>query len=481
MNTVTKDLLLTSTDALDQTQDGVFIIDQDRRILLFNQACERLTGYRRGEVIGAHCQCNDLAECEDEHGRSLVGKLCPGLQVFQGMLPSVRQRVRLRRREGGYVWAETTYLPLAGVGGQVACVLAVVRDITAIKEQEDQLQSGASDLRSEVDRIRGEIRQRYGFSTVVSRNPRMEAVFAKIKAAGSSDRPVLISGEPGSGKELLARTIHAIGLQKDGPFVPVNCSALAADSVEGELFGYVRGSLPEARMDYQGLFRAAHGGTIFLDEVSALPPDVQGKLLRVLEDRRVCPVGGSREMPVTTRIVAATALQPAEAVSSGALRKDLFYRLAVIGIELPPLRERKEDIPYLVTHFLAQFNRQGGRQIDSVSPDVWPELLRYDWPGNVRELHNAVESAVALGNGPELSLKDLPDLVRGEAIELRNGAEQTDLPLDEVLASVERQAILAALRRAGGQRSRAARAISISRSRLYRRMEALGISPREDV
>ena len=325
------------------------------------------------------------------------------------------------------------------------------------------------------------MRQRYGFSTIVSRSPKMEPVFAGIRAAGQSNSPVLISGESGTGKEIVARTIHYNGLQKDGPFVPVNCSALTPDLVEAELFGHLPGAFAGAKSDYAGLFRAAEGGTIFLDEIPAMPTEVQAKLSRVLQDHRVRPVGSTRETPVHVRVIATSDLSPADAVAAGTLRKNLFYHLTTISIEVPPLRERKEDIPVLVEHFIGQHNRRGLRQIEAVAPDAWTRRLGYDWPGNVRELNGAVESAIAMGTTKELCAADLPSPVRDDTIELHNGVEQPDLPLDDVLASVERQAILTALRRAGGQRSQAARAMSISRSRLYRRMEALGIHPREDV
>jgi PAS domain S-box-containing protein len=480
METVTTQTSLHAEEILDNTRDGMFITDRERRILLFNRACERITGFRREEVLGRPCSSQDLTACEDQYGRSLMGKLCPNLRVLSGELPETRQKMRIRRRDGTHLWVETTYTGFRGPDGSVAWVLAVVQDISDLKRTEEELLDVADDLRGEVERLRGEIRQRYGFSTIISRSPSMEDVFDKIRAAATNSSAVLISGEPGTGKETIARTIHYSGLQKDGPFVPVNCAALGADLTESELFGHVRGSVASAQIDYKGLLRSADGGTVFLDEVTAIPLEVQAKLLRALEEKRVRAVGGDREAAINVRVIATINVPPADAVAAGTLRRDLGYHLGVVGVEVPPLRERKQDIPYLVEHFLSQLGRQGPRQVKTVAREVWPELLGYDWPGNVRELRGAMESALAQGTGPELGAAELPRLVRGETIELHGGVDERDLPLDDVLASVERQAILAALHRAGGQRSRAARAMSISRSRLYRRMEALGIHPGED-
>lgn len=467
---------------LDTTQDGVFVVDRERRVVLFNDACERLTGFRREAVVGTHCQCEQPADCADEDSRSLIGMLCPGLSLFKDTLASnVRQRMRLRRRDGQYVWAEANYTPLPDSAGEVSCVIGVVRDITALKDSEQKLRETTENLREQVDQFRGESHQQYGFSTIISRSTKMETVFTKVQAAAHNDCTVLISGEAGTGKELIARTIHEIGQHKEGPFVPMSCAAATPQMIENELFGYVKGAISGANIDFAGLLRAAEGGTIFLDEIAEMPPDTQAKLMRVLEDGRVRPVGGTREVAVNVRVIATTSMVPSDAVAQGRLRKDLFYRLGVIDIDVPPLRERKEDIPILVQHFLTQLRRRNMREVTQVAGEVWSTLLRYDWPGNVRELLNAIESAVATGQGPGLDAADLPELVRGEAVQIRDNGDHGDLSLDEVLASVERRAILAALRRVGGQRSRAARAIGISRSRLYRRMEALGIRPGQDL
>ncbi|MBN1510854.1 MAG: sigma 54-interacting transcriptional regulator [Phycisphaerae bacterium] len=479
--TSTRDTGTLSLEALlEHTMDGIFVMDSARRFLVFNAACERITGYSRNEVIGSQCDCSTLLECADEQGRSLPSTLCPGLQVFRGEVPSARQRLRLRRKDGSFAWVETHYTMLKN-GGETGAVLAVMRDVSETKQTEAELRAITENLREEVSRLRADIQERYGFSNLISHSRIMNTVFEKIRAACNNSSAVLICGQPGAGKELIARTIHHNGLQKEGRFVPLNCSALSKDQLEAELFGYAKGSGPQPNMEFQGLLRAAAGGTLFLDELTEMPVDTQAKLARALQDGRVRPFGSTEEYPVNVRVIASTPQGVSDAVASGWLRRDLYYLLSVITIEAPTLHERKEDIPFLVEHFVSEFNRQSLRQVKSIHPLVWPALLQYDWPGNVRELRNAIESAIAVGSGPELKVEDLPNLVRGDTVEIFEGDKKLDLPLDDVLASVERRAILSALRRAGGQRSRAARAMGVSRSRLYRRMEALGIHPREDL
>lgn len=481
MGTTSKTADLGLESVLDNTLDGMFVISRDRRFILFNNACERITGYSRDDVLGSQCQCHDIMECADEQGRSIVASLCPATQVLDGEIASAKHRMRLRRKDGGFTWVESVYTALKDQQGGVQCVLAVLRDVTEAKTQDDELRSVTENLREEVAMLRAEIRDKYGFSNIISRSPKMHAVFEKIRAACNSASAVLICGEAGTGKELVGRTIHHNGMQKEGPFVPLNCPTLSKDELEGELFGYAKGAGPQGGTDFEGLFRAAEGGTLFLDEVTEMPVDTQAKLARALHDGRIRPVGSTKEYPINVRVIAATSRSVSDAVASGWLRRDLYYLLSVITVETPTLKERKEDIPFLVESFVNDVNGRSLRQVKSIHPFVWPLLLQYEWPGNVRELRNAVESAIAVGSGPELQANDLPNLVRGDTVEIFEGDKKLDLPLDEVLASVERRAILSALRRAGGQRSRAARAMGVSRSRLYRRMEALSIHPREDL
>lgn len=464
---------------LASTQDGVFALNAQRQFVVFNPACERLTGYAAAEVVGTRCRCSDVTECQDEHGRPLAGRLCPGLAVFGGETPAARQRMRIRTREGGHRWIETAYTPVYGGRGTPELIIGVMRDVSEGVEREQEWRSALKNLREEIERLRTHMRERYGFAGIISRSPRMQVVLEKIHAACTNASPVLIVGEEGTGKEMVARTIHFNGLQKDGPFVPENCSATPRDLLDRELFGYARGSFPGASQDFSGLYAAADGGTLYLSDIGALPPGAQVKLLRAVQDRAVRPLGSATETPANIRLIAASRRPVADLLGSQILREDLYYRLSVLTLELPPLRMRKEDIPFLVDHFLVQLNQEGTRQIQNVDPDVWAVLDEHDWPGNVRELQNVVETAFASGSGEVLTADDVAATIRQRAYLGQGKPAEQGAPLDETLADVERRTILAALRKANGQRSLAARLMGISRSRLYRRMDALGIPSRD--
>ena len=464
---------------LENAQDGLLVIDRNRRVVYFNEACERITGYRSADVMAAEYRCLDTLECSDPQGRSLGGALCPAKALFAGTSDHARQRMRVRRGDGTSTWIETNYTVVRDRAGAVECVLGVMRDVAEAKAHEAELLHELSVVRERAARLAVEVKSRYGFEGLVSKSPAMAAVFERVRAAMSNASAVLISGESGTGKEVIARTIHSHGVQQEGPFVPLNCSALPRDLIESELFGHVKGAFTGAVQDHGGLLKAADGGTLFLDEVGSMPIETQSKLLRALQDKRVRPVGGTAESPVRVRVVAAINQPPKDAISAGRLREDLYYRLNVIGIELPPLRERREDIPLLVHAFVEELNRGGLRQVRDVEPDVWPVLAAHPWPGNVRELSNAVESAYALGQGPALRLMDFPPEVRSPRRLVVGAEAAAALRLDPILADAERSAILRALEVAGGQRNKAARLMGISRSRLYRRMEALGMDPGE--
>jgi len=321
------------------------------------------------------------------------------------------------------------------------------------------------ELKRENRLLREQVRTKPGFGGLIGMSPRMERVYKMIEKVSQRDHPVLILGESGTGKELVARSIHFLGPRKDRPFVPVDCSALVPTLVESELFGYSKGAFTGAMQAKQGLIEAANGGTLFLDEIGEMSLDMQVKLLRVLQQREVKPVGSTDRRPVNVRIVAATNRDLDLAVKNGVFRQDLYFRLNVVQVKLPPLRERKSDIPLLATAFLEKFSEESDA-IRELTEDAMRRLMAYDWPGNVRELENAIERAVALGTGPFLSVHDLPSSLHYPTTE-RLPAKEEMLPLEEL----ERRAILSTLRQTGGDKQAAARALGIGKTTLYRKLK----------
>ncbi|HVY61696.1 MAG TPA: sigma-54 dependent transcriptional regulator [Planctomycetota bacterium] len=337
-------------------------------------------------------------------------------------------------------------------------------------------------LEREVARLQGELQERWGFGNMIGSSAAMQPLFERIRAAAGTTSNVLISGESGTGKELAARAIHYGGVRAKGPFKAVNCAALPREIIESELFGHLKGAFTNALAEHEGLFRAAQGGTLFLDEIAEMPSETQAKLLRAIEEGKVRPVGSTSEVEVDCRIIAATNRDPQACVERGALRQDLFYRLSVIAIELPPLRARAEDIPLLVQGFVAQFNERFGKRLRGFEPAAIEALMKYAWPGNIRELRNVVEGLFALAKGPEIGLADLPARIAPRAAagakEAAAGAlddEGSVPPLEETLREIERRLILRALRLAKGNKSQAADLLRVSRKRIYRKLEEYGI------
>jgi DNA-binding NtrC family response regulator len=335
-----------------------------------------------------------------------------------------------------------------------------------------------SELRAKLDRVvrllevdqenrilREQLRTRPGFGGLIGVSPKMQRVYRLIEKVSQHNYPVLILGESGTGKELVARSIHFSGTRRKDPFVPVDCSSLVPTLIESELFGYVKGAFTGAMHSKTGLMQSAGNGTLFLDEIGDLPVDLQAKLLRALQEREVKPVGSNDRISIATRIIAATNRDLDEAVRQGQFRQDLFFRLNVVQIKLPPLRERKSDIPILVNSFLEKFGDTNGK-VQTISEDAMARLIAHDWPGNVRELENAVERAVALGSGSMLHVGDLPSNLQYVADDRMPKSDEL-LPLEEL----ERRAILRALRESSGDKLAAARLLGIGKTTLYRKLK----------
>jgi two-component system response regulator HydG len=302
------------------------------------------------------------------------------------------------------------------------------------------------------------------FGVLIGASQKMQEVYKLITTVSQHHYPVLILGESGTGKELVARSIHLNGPRKDKPFVPVDCSALVPTLIESELFGHVRGAFTGASYSKRGLFEGAEGGTLFLDEIGDMPVSLQSKLLRVIQEHEVKAVGATERKPINVRIIAATNRDLNAAILSGAFRQDLYFRLNVVQIKLPPLRERRSEIPLLVASFLERFSDEHS-PAPTISDEAMRRLMGYDWPGNVRELENSIQHAVAVGSGAIVLVDDLPPDV-AFPIEHRLPSKEESLPLEEL----ERRAILQALSETGGDRLAAARLLGIVKTTLYRKL-----------
>jgi DNA-binding NtrC family response regulator len=327
-------------------------------------------------------------------------------------------------------------------------------------------------LRGEVRRLRSELKETFSFPNLIGRGPGMRRVFLLVQAASRNDSSVLVLGESGTGKEVVARAIHYNGQRANRPFVPVNCSAIPRDLMESELFGHKRGSFTGASATTLGLVRSADGGTLFLDEFAEMPIETQAKLLRVIQERTVRPIGETSEVKADVRFIAATNRNVEEAVADGSLRQDLFYRLAVVRIEIPALRARPEDIPFLAQHFLEKFGKIFPNQITGFEPDAMEALGRYRWPGNVRQLENLIESLYAMGVEGKIATIDLPEAIRA----LRGSADHDGGEGPSALSDAERDAVERALRACDGNKSKAASMLRISRTRLYRKIREYGLA-----
>ncbi|MFN7954534.1 MAG: sigma-54 dependent transcriptional regulator [bacterium] len=334
-------------------------------------------------------------------------------------------------------------------------------------------------LGREVRLLREALAESAQFEEILGESPPMRELFELLARIAGADAAVLIAGESGVGKELVAKALHHRGRRRDGPFVAVNCAAVPETLLESELFGHARGAFTDARADRVGLFVRASGGTLFLDEIGDLPLPLQPKLLRALEERAVRPLGGTNEVPFDVALVCATNADLEAAVEEGRFREDLYFRINVIQVDVPPLRARGNDVLLLAQHYLERFAARGDKEVRSPSPAVAARLLAYPWPGNVRELRNCIERCVALARGPELSVDDLPRRIREFAAEpvLVGGDDPSELvPLEQI----ERQYILRVLESTGGNKRLAARILGLDRKTLYRKLERYGAGAQGD-
>lgn len=325
-------------------------------------------------------------------------------------------------------------------------------------------------LKQEVNRLKREVAFRYQFHNIIGRSNSMQRIYDLIERISDSSSNVLITGESGTGKELVAKAIHYSSKRKEGHFVAINCAAIPETLLESELFGYRKGAFTDAKTDKKGLIFIAHEGTLFLDEITEMPYSLQAKLLRVIEEKKVRPLGDTQSYPLDLRVIATSNRDIKTLIQKGQFREDLYYRLKVVDIEMPPLRERKEDILLLAENFLKRFSKEMGKEVISLSEEVKKIMLNYSWPGNVRELENIIERAIILSKGKIIQPEDLPSSMRQpteeEAIEK---ALQQGLSLDQL----EKEYIKKVLRQVGGNKSRAAEILGLDRKTLYRKLKEL--------
>ena len=357
-------------------------------------------------------------------------------------------------------------------------------ELTAVLERALEQTKERRTVEATSRRLRETLRSGQGLGNMIGRSPEMDKLYRILAKVAQSSHPVLILGESGVGKELVARSIHSNGPHADRPFVPIDCGSLVPTLMESELFGYVKGAFTGATRGKDGLLASAQGGTVFLDEIGELPLDLQAKLLRALQEKEVRPVGATHRIAINVRILAATNRNLAAMVEQGRFRKDLYYRLSVVNLRIPPLRERKQDIPLLAAHFLDRMSRETGTT-HTLSDDALRTLVEYEWPGNVRELEHSLDRACTLSSGPVLHLGDLPTQLQNFHLQNRRQAAPAPAVLGAPgssrapvlpLAQLEKQAILETLRKLNGDKLLAARLLGIGKTTLYRKLKEYGIA-----
>lgn len=345
----------------------------------------------------------------------------------------------------------------------------------SLHELKMMLEHVTEELKSNTERrtVREKLRARQGFGSIIGQAPEMEKLYRIISKAAQSTHPVLILGESGTGKELVARSIHFSGPYKDKPFIPVDCGSLVPTLIESELFGYVKGAFTGANKSKDGLLAVAEGGTVFLDEIGELPLELQSKLLRAIQEKEIRPVGSTRRVPINVRILAATNRDLEACVAEGKFRKDLYFRLNVLTLRIPPLRERKQDIPLLSQHFLERMDQIAGLK-RTLADDAMQGLIAYDWPGNVRELENCIERACTMSTGPVLHLSDLSSAVQNTHFPAATTVINSGSPKIVPIAELEKHAILNTIDQLNGDKLMAARLLGIGKTTLYRKLKEYG-------
>ena len=429
---------------VDSVTDGVFTVDGDFRITSFNRAAEHITGVSREEAVGCRCY-----------------------EVFHANICEEECLLRRTMRTGNPEYNRLIYIVNSN-GKRVPISVS-----TAILRDGERIVGGVETFRdlTQIEELRKELNHSYSFFDIISKNHRMLELFDILSSAAESQSTVLIEGESGTGKELFARAIHNLSPRRNGPFVAVNCGSIPDTLLESELFGYLAGAFTDARKDKPGKFEVASGGTIFLDEIGDVSPALQVRLLRVLQERVFEPLGGVSPIKCDVRVLAATNRPLEKLVKEGKIRDDLYYRINVVKLVLPPLRERRDDIPLLCEHFIERFNELQDKNVLGLEEDAVNLLMQHSYPGNVRELENIIEHAFVLCSSGFIGSRHLPESISGKALLTRKSKDC----LNGTFKELEKAAIIYALRKNSWNRLAAAEQLGIHKTTLFRKIKTFDI------
>jgi len=427
---------------MDSISDGVFTVDANWKITFFNKAAERITGFKAEEAIGKRCyQVFQTDICNTN---------CALRKTMATGQPVVNRPVCIINKRGRRIPISISTALLKDSRGRIVGGVETFRDLDVVRQ------------------VRKEFEAQYTYENMISRNRKMQDIFKLLPTIAQSASTVLIEGESGTGKELIARALHGLSRRRRGPFISINCGALPDNLLESELFGYVSGAFTDAKKDKQGRFALADRGSLLLDEIGDVSQALQVKLLRVLQERTFEPLGSTKSIQVDVRIIAATNRRLDKLVSEGRFRKDLYYRINVIKVSLPPLRERMEDVPLLVEHCVDRLNRLHRREVLGLTPPALQILMKHDYPGNIRELENIIEHAFVLSSGTVIRPQHLPDYLQSERA----------VPVVEIASTMKEMEslfLIAALKRNDWSRKATAKELGINPSTLYRKIKKLGL------
>jgi two-component system, NtrC family, response regulator HydG len=445
---------------VDTLQDGVMIVDPKGRIVAVNPAVEQLTGYRAAELVGKSCRTLDCTGCKII-GKGAGTKWC-GLYSADGLRT---KRCTITHKANRTVTIIKNAAVLRDADGKPIGAVETLKDMSEIVRQQEEIHT-----------LRRSLQLDDGYHGILGHSAVMQALFEMVENVSMTEAPVLITGESGTGKELVAHAIHEVSARKDAPYIKVNCAALNENLLESELFGHAKGAYTGADRARIGRFEAAHGGTIFLDEIGDIPPATQVRLLRVLEEKEIERVGEHTPIKVDVRIISATHRNLEELVARGVFREDLFFRINVFPIPCPALRERAEDIPVIVQRFIRQNSTKTGKKILGVTPEAMKKMAQYHWPGNVRELRNAVEYAFVLCPSGGIDGQHLPPKILG-------ADPQCPPPAALVQSSEDnrKSELIRVLRLTAGNQSEAARLLGVSRITVWKRIKKFGIDLKKEI